>query len=284
MRTLAKLAGSVGARGRNFPEDVKLVQELLNRATRVPWALLAVDGRIGPLTIGRIEDFQRNVLGFSRPDGRVDVAGRTWRNLIRYADESPDYFRGAFSVHPPGGEARANGTAGGRTDGGIAWGAKVSTRFKTRVREIAGNLGISPDFLMSCMAFETGETFSPSIKNAAGSGATGLIQFMPRTARGLGTTTDDLAKMTAVKQLDYVEKYFLPYRGRLSTLEDIYMAILYPAAIGMDPEDPLFRRGAKTYEQNSGFDKNEDGVITPAEISVKVRHKYEKGLQKGYLG
>lgn len=137
---------------------------------------------------------------------------------------------------------------------------------------------------MSCMAFETGETFSPSIKNAAGSGATGLIQFMPRTARGLGTTTEELAKMTAEKQLDYVEKYFLPYKGKLKTLEDIYMAILYPVAIGMDPGEALFRRGAKTYEQNSGFDKDEDGVITPAEISVKVRQKYEKGLQQGYLG
>lgn len=281
---MRSLAGSVGSRGRNFPDDVRRVQELLNRATRVPWALLAVDGRIGPLTIGRIEDFQRNVLGFSRPDGRVDVGGRTWRNLARYTDETPGYFQGVFSVHPPASENRVNGGGSGRPDGTIAWGAKVSTRFKTRVREIAGNLGISPDFLMSCMAFETGETFSPSIKNAAGSGATGLIQFMPRTARGLGTTTEELAKMTAVKQLDYVEMYFRPHRGRLSTLEDIYMAILYPAAIGMDPEDPLFRRGAKTYEQNAGFDKNDDGVITPAEISVKVRQKYEKGLQEGYLG
>lgn len=222
MKSLTRLAGSVGTRGRNFPDDVRLIQELLNRATRVPRALLAVDGLIGPLTVGRIEDFQRNVIGFSRPDGRVDVDGRTWRNLARYADESSGRASGAFSVHPSGGGVSESGVTGGRPDGAIAWGAKVSTPFKTRVREIAGNLGISPDFLMSCMAFETGETFSPSIENAAGSGATGLIQFMPRTARGLGTTTEELAKMTAVKQLDYVERYFLPYRGRLSTLEDIY--------------------------------------------------------------
>lgn len=284
MKSLAELTGSVGFQGRNFRDDVRLVQELLNRATRVPWALLAVDGLIGPLTINRIRDFQKHVVGFARPDGRVDASGRTWRSLARYAEETPAHFNGAFSVHPPGNSVRGAGASARRASEAIAWGARVSTAFKTRVRQIAANLDISPDFLMSCMAFETGETFSPSIKNAAGSGATGLIQFMPRTARGLGTTTEDLAKMTAETQLEYVEKYFLPYKGRLKTLEDIYMAILYPAAIGMEPADPLFRRGAKTYEQNSGFDKNKDGVITPAEISIKVRRKYEKGLQNGYLG
>lgn len=41
---------------------------------------------------------------------------------------------------------------------------------------------------MAAMAFESGETFSPSIKNAAGSGAVGLIQFMPSTAKALGTS------------------------------------------------------------------------------------------------
>lgn len=276
MKTLVELSGAVGFGGRNFPDDVRLVQELLNRVVRIPFALLAVDGLMGPQTIARIKDFQSNVVGFSRPDGRIDVKGKTWQSLAQYADDAPVPQPWPNLSHAPAPSTPSTAA--------IAWGAKVSARFKTRVREIAANLAISPDFLMSCMAFETGETFSPSIKNAAGSGATGLIQFMPRTARDLGTTTDDLAKMTAVKQLDYVEKYFLPRKGKLKTLEDVYLAILYPAAIGMDPKDTLFRRGAKTYEQNSGFDKNDDGKITPAEISIKVRQKYEKGLKKGYLG
>ncbi|WP_346839063.1 hypothetical protein [Microbulbifer sp. SAOS-129_SWC] len=285
MKTLAELTASVGAKGRNFPADVRLVQELLNRATRVPWALLAVDGLIGPRTIERIKRFQHRVAGFARPDGRVDVSGRTWSRLVRYAIDRPLQSNDLFAVHGklPGATA-AGSRARQKSAAAVAWGGKVSAGFKRRLQRIAANLGISPDFLMSCMAFETGETFSPSIKNAAGSGATGLIQFMPRTARALGTTTEALAAMTAVKQLDYVEKYFLPYKGKLKTLEDIYLAILYPAAIGMDPADPLFRRGAKTYEQNAGFDKNNDGVITPAEVSIKVRQKYEKGLQEGYLG
>src|SRR5205823_1065916 len=54
----------------------------------------------------------------------------------------------------------------------LAWGNKVSPAFADRVRQIGANLGVDPNSLMAIMAFETGETFSPSIRNAAGSGAT----------------------------------------------------------------------------------------------------------------
>ena len=100
------------------------------------------------------------------------------------------------------------------------------------VSPIAGRLGVPADDLMACMAWETGRTFNPAVRNMAGSGATGLIQFMPSTARALGTTTDALAAMSAERQLDYVEAYFQPYRGRLRDLGDLYMAILWPRGIG----------------------------------------------------
>ena len=56
---------------------------------------------------------------------------------------------------------------GEKTEGLIAWGRKVSEEFKNRTSVIANTLGTSADFLMASMAFETGETFSPSIENAA---------------------------------------------------------------------------------------------------------------------
>jgi hypothetical protein len=59
---------------------------------------------------------------------------------------------------------------------------------------------------MAAMAFETGGSFSPAVPNKAGSGAVGLIQFMPSTAKGLGTSTEALKKMSAVQQLDFVKK------------------------------------------------------------------------------
>lgn len=164
----------------------------------------------------------------------------------------------------------------------LAWGKQVSAEFCDRIREIADSLGTDPNYLMACIAFESGETFSPAIKNAAGSGATGLIQFMPGTAQALGTTTEELASMTAEEQLDYVEEYFLPSSGKLTTLEDVYMAILWPAAVGKPLDYVLFEKDdpehPRRYIQNAGLDFDQDGIITKAEAAGKVRKKLEKGL------
>ena len=169
------------------------------------------------------------------------------------------------------------------TDEPLAWGAKVSAKFRERVRDIADGLGCDPSFLMAAMAFETGETFSPSITNAAGSGAIGLIQFMPSTATGLGTTTERLATMTAERQLDYVESYFASSKGKLDTLEDVYMKILWPAAIGRSDTYVLFSKPSIQYTQNRGLDGNGDGAVTKAEAAAPVRNKLVKGLKSPYV-
>jgi len=165
----------------------------------------------------------------------------------------------------------------------LAWGKRVSKPFRDRVLMMAQTLAVNPDFLMACMAFETGRSFSPAVRNAAGSGAVGLIQFMPATAQALGTTTAQLAAMSAVKQLDYVERYFQPRAGKLKTLEDVYMAVLWPAAIGkpegfvlFDRADPVY---PKRYVQNAGLDFNKDGQITKAEAAARVRRTLQEGLR-----
>lgn len=168
----------------------------------------------------------------------------------------------------------------------IAWGALVSPLFRDRVWWIADQLRMNPDYLMACIAWESGETFSADIKNAAGSGATGLIQFMPSTAKGLGTTTTALARMSPEDQLNYVYKYFLPYQGRLNNLGDIYMAILWPKAVGKPDSYILFDRSETptAFRQNSGLDADKNGRVTRAECLSKVLGKLAKGLQPEYLG
>jgi hypothetical protein len=149
--------------------------------------------------------------------------------------------------------------------------------FQAAVTDTAGRLGIPEEHLYAAMSFETGGTFNPGIRNAAGSGATGLIQFMPSTAKGLGTSTEELAGMSRARQMHYVEKYLSNKGiGPNSSLDDIYMAILFPAAVGKGDDYVLFGQGAmsgytgRAYDQNRGLDKNGDGSITKKEAAQKV--------------
>ena len=87
----------------------------------------------------------------------------------------------------------------------LAWGKKVSPAFKRRVIEISAELGMDPNNLMAAMAFESARTFRADIENPF-SGAAGLIQFMPATAKGLGTSTAALKRMTPVAQLEFVRR------------------------------------------------------------------------------
>jgi soluble lytic murein transglycosylase-like protein len=198
----------------------------------------------------------------------------TWADVQQRVGVTPDGVPGAKTLAAI---ARELGIAVAP----LAWGARVSPAFRDQVRAIAADLGCEPDDLMTCMAWESGRTFSPSVRNMAGSGATGLIQFMPATARALGTTTDRLAALTAEQQLDYVADYFRPYRGRLRSLGDVYMAILWPAGVGKPDSFVLWDRATRptTYRQNIGLDVNRDGAITRAECLVKLNAIKAEGLR-----
>jgi hypothetical protein len=171
----------------------------------------------------------------------------------------------------------------------IAFGKKVSLEFKAKVIMIGRQLQVNPDYLMAAMAFESGGTFSPSIPNAAGSGAVGLIQFMPKTAKDeLGTNVQKLRAMTAVRQLDYVYSYFKGYTGRLHSLDDVYMVILWPAAVGKPGSYVLFEQDDKEhpkwYAQNKGLDTDKDGKVTKSEAAAAVRRSLLKGLSAENYG
>lgn len=147
--------------------------------------------------------------------------------------------------------------------------------FEKKVKDIAASIGFNPNWLMALMNSESAGTFSPSILNFAGSGAIGLIQFMPATAVYLGTTTTALGKMTAVEQLDWVEKYIrVTMRDRKITViedyDDLYFMIFYPAAMGK-PDTWAFP--ARIYHQNKGVDMNFDGTITVADFKAFIQRK-----------
>jgi hypothetical protein len=159
----------------------------------------------------------------------------------------------------------------------LAWGARVSPEFRRKVVAIALDIACDPHELMACIAFETGRTFSPSVRNP-NSSATGLIQFMAATARELGTTVEALAAMTAEEQLDKVAQYFAPFRGKLHTLSDVYMAILWPMAVGAPEDAVIFQPGSRQYFANRGLDVDHDGAVTKAEAVAKVAALLNEGL------
>ena len=96
---------------------------------------------------------------------------------------------------------------------------------------VATAVDADPFALANLIHFESG--FRPDVRNTR-TGATGLIQFMPGTAVGLGTTTDKLAAMTARQQMPFVKTYLQRARaGRsLQHPASLYMAVFYPAFIG----------------------------------------------------
>lgn len=159
---------------------------------------------------------------------------------------------------------------------GVGGNRNVTPEFIRGVEAMAERIGTRPEYLLAVMSFETGGSFSPGVRNAAGSGATGLIQFMPATARELGTSTEALSRMSATEQLEYVERYFARRSdpGDLNTLEGVYTTVLYGSP-RPDPASTLFSSGTAAYRMNAPLDLNRDGRITAGEATSFVRNRID---------
>jgi len=152
--------------------------------------------------------------------------------------------------------------------------ASYRVAFVDKVKKISANLGIDPNWLMAIMYFESAKTFSPSITNSIG--ATGLIQFIPSTASSLGTSTSELRKMTAVQQLDYVEKYLARYKGKYKNYIDVYFAVFFPLAIGKPDDWVIQAKGisaSAVYNSNPAFRVLKDGKIRVWEVKKVMLEK-----------
>lgn len=139
--------------------------------------------------------------------------------------------------------------------------------FIKKVKVIAKKLKTDPNALMSIFFLESGVNHKAVNSSTK---ATGLIQFMPNTARSLNTTIEELMNMTNVEQLNYVYKYFLTFkRKKLSNLEDLYLAVFFPAGLGKD-DDWVIKTASisanMVAKYNPGFDLNKNKEITIKEF------------------
>ena len=149
--------------------------------------------------------------------------------------------------------------------------------FTEKVAIICSQLNIKPNWLMFVMWFES--RLNPQAVNPI-SGATGLIQFMPSTARSLGTTTDVLKRMSNLQQLDYVLAYLRPYKGMMKTWVDVYLAVFYPRAMG---KPDFVITSDIVAKQNKIFDLNKDLDISVKEIEAALRKQIPEKYRKDYL-
>ena len=161
---------------------------------------------------------------------------------------------------------------------GVRNNPNVTPEFLRQVEGVAQRIGAKPEELMGVMSLETMGTFRPSVANPD-THATGLIQFMPRTAQGLGTSIGELSRMTPAEQLPWVEKYLTQpaYRGRVGTLEGLYSAIL-PGRI-MGPDEVMFRPGTAAYNANKWLDTDGQNGISVQEAVQQVRVRMGQGAR-----
>lgn len=124
--------------------------------------------------------------------------------------------------------------------------------------------GLDPDAMRSVVGHESGGR-GDAVNGQ--SGATGIIQFMPDSARSVGTTTEELAKMSPAEQLPYAVKYFKD-RGITedSKPEDYAMAVAAPAFIGQPDDAVVYAKGTKAWEQNAPWRPADGGDITVGDI------------------
>ena len=79
-----KLLASVGKSGTNSALDVKLIQALLNvnLRKRKSKGILNISGLLNEKTQQAISNFQSVELKLSKPDGRIDPGGRSFKALL----------------------------------------------------------------------------------------------------------------------------------------------------------------------------------------------------------
>lgn len=153
------------------------------------------------------------------------------------------------------------------------------------LQKAARRLGVDVDWLATIISFESAGTFNPAKLNQAGSGAFGLIQFLPTTAAWLlrlpkEEATEKGRAMSFSEQLnEMVVPYFQSSGRRFGNLQDLYYAVFWPAAIGKDPNTVIIQEGTKAYTQNRGLDRDGKGFITAGDVSRAITRVYTLALE-----
>lgn len=167
-------------------------------------------------------------------------------------------------------------------------GRATTNKFRYALWLMAERLEGDVNAYAAVMSIESG--FNPAATNP-GSNATGLIQFMPSTAKQLGTSVDALRGMSAIQQLAYVEKFYAKAKG-VTDPGTLYMLTFLPAFAYSDDSKVLGEKNGtdvlagglttgKVYAANPGFDGDKDGIYTVGDVKNLARGRYNAAKAKG---
>jgi len=84
---------------------------------------------------------------------------------------------------------------------------------------------------------------------------------------------EKLSKMSEIDQLDYVYRYYLPYKSKIKSYVDLYLATLFPVSIGKNSNYVLQTKEISAYRiasANPIFDLNNDDKITVGEVEKRM--------------
>lgn len=184
--------------------------------------------------------------------------------------------------------------------------SKLDSSFYHKLLEVSSNLGMKPEDILNVMTIESG--LNSSARNP--SGATGLVQLMPDTLKGLGYegSAESFKNVAAVDQLTYVEKWMkniISMNGgkNLKSASQYYVGNFLPVALklpGVQNEDPntiivakhpvrphlpgvSIKREMLFYNSNTYLDRDKDGKITYGDIQGVVRDASKTSAFQGAL-
>lgn len=181
--------------------------------------------------------------------------------------------------------------------------ANLGPNFYPKLVQMTTQLGMKPEDLIAVMTSESG--MNPAAHNAGG-GASGLIQFMPGTLKGLGYqgSTASFRQLSGEDQLPWIEKYIKQHMAQqggksFTSGGQYYVANLWPVALQLpgvqrgDPNTVILEKNPKSqggfsqkylavgskipvgseaaaYKANPLFDKTQKGYITLGDLNHQV--------------
>lgn len=150
---------------------------------------------------------------------------------------------------------------------------RLGTEGAAALEHAAVLLQVPPAELAAAVSIESG--FNTRARNPD-TGATGLIQWTPATAAGLGTTTDEIADLSAVEQAALIVATLQRLTGRMVRSGDVYVAIVQPAHLDKPDSFVWARKGESRYDRNAGLDVDHDDALTVGDLRARVARELAK--------